>query len=222
MKESGIPWIGDVPAHWDYSLLRLAAQLESGHTPSRNRPDYWVSSECSIPWFSLADVWQLRDGRQRYLGETAEKVSPTGISNSSARVLPAGTVVLSRTASVGFSGIMPVPMATTQDFANWICGPRLTPDYLWWAFQAMRPEFDRLMMGSTHQTIYMPDLRQIKVPLPSIEEQARINNFLENKTSGWDSKQSALLRSIARLQEYRQALITAAVTGQLDIPEAPQ
>src|SRR5699024_2585708 len=118
---------------------------------SRSKSEYWEN--CHIPWFSLADVWQLRDGKQMYLGDTAEKISDLGLANSAADLLPAGTVILSRTASVGFSGIMPIPMATTQDFVNWIPGPSLASEYLLFTFRAMAAEFDRLKMGSTHKTI---------------------------------------------------------------------
>jgi type I restriction enzyme S subunit len=130
MKNSGVEWLGEVPEHWTVMPLRLAARIESGHTPSRSREDYWVAEECIYPWFTLGDVWQIRDGRTEYVFETQEKVSQIGLENSAARLLPANTVVLSRTASVGFSGILGAAMATTQDFVNWICGPRISPGHL--------------------------------------------------------------------------------------------
>ena len=165
-RESGHDWIGAIPANWDVARTRHVARLESGHTPSRQHPEYWVPEECTIPWVSLADVWQIREGRVDVIRETAEKVSPLGIANSAARVLPAGTVIVSRTASVGFSALIAEPMATTQDFVNWICGPRLRPKYLLYVFRAMRDEFRRLTMGSTHQTIYMPDVARFVTPVP--------------------------------------------------------
>src|SRR6185369_14841268 len=119
MKNSGVDWIGDVPTQWGVSRIKFVARLRSGHTPSRQQTEYW--QDCTIPWFGLADVWQIRDGRTEYVTETAEKISELGLANSAARLLPAGTVMLSRTASVGFSAIMGVPMATTQDFVNWVC-----------------------------------------------------------------------------------------------------
>jgi len=69
---------------------------------------------------------------------------------------------------------MGVPMATTQDFANWICGPQINPRYLLHVLRAMQREFERLMMGSTHQTIYMPDIQAFRVPLPPLVEQDAI------------------------------------------------
>jgi type I restriction enzyme S subunit len=108
------------------------------------------------------------------LDETKEKISEAGLKNSAAELLPSGTVILSRTASVGFSGIMPVPMATTQDFWNWICGKKLTPEYLLLLFRSMKQDFTRLTMGSTHKTIYQPDAASFVVCVPPIPEQEAI------------------------------------------------
>lgn len=219
MKDSGIPWIGEIPEHWEVPRIRFVAKLESGHTPSRYHPEYWVPEECVIPWFSLADVWQIRDHRCEYLKETSEKVSVVGLANSSARLLPAGTVVLSRTASVGFSGIMLVPMATTQDFVNWVCSPKVNPDFLLYVFRGMTQEFERLRMGSTHQTIYMPDVRSFSMPLPTVNEQTEIIEYIRQRTNRFNQMSDYVKCQIEKLQEYRRSLITAAVTGKLDIKE---
>jgi type I restriction enzyme S subunit len=215
-KPSGLGWAGDVPADWDVVKICLIAKLESGHTPSRQHPEYWVPSECTIPWFSLADVWQLREGTQDYLGETSECISPMGIAHSAARLLPAGTVVLSRTASVGFAGIMPRPMATTQDFANWVPGERVISEFLLYALRAMRGELDRAMMGSTHQTIYMPDIRRLAIPLPSRDEQIRIVAALRARLPKLDAAIAKKEQLLALMEEKRQALVTNAVTKGLD------
>src|SRR5207244_10020708 len=126
------------------------------------------------PWFGLADVWQIRDGKMEYEDETTENISELGLANSAARLLPKSTVILSRTASVGFSAIMGVDMATTQDFVNWVCGPTLRPEYLLYVFRSMQHEFRRLTMGSTHQTIYMPDAGRFSAPIPPVCQQQRI------------------------------------------------
>lgn len=220
LKSSGLGWADKIPKHWDVAKVCLVARLQSGHTPSRLHPEYWVPSECTIPWVSLGDVWQLREGVREYLAETKEKISPRGMANSAARLLPAGTVVLSRTASVGFSGIMPEPMATTQDFANWICGPRLLPEFLLYAFRGMKDEFQRMMMGSTHQTIYMPDIRRLSIPVPPRDEQSRIVRVLRRRLPRLDALIAKKERLIELLQENRQALITQAVTKGLD-PNVP-
>jgi type I restriction enzyme S subunit len=218
MKDSGAEWLGRVPAHWTVGNIRRFARMKTGHTPSRTNAEYW--QDCTIPWFTLADVWQLRDGRRKYLGETKEKISALGLANSAAELLPAGTVIFSRTASIGFSGIMPVPMATSQDFWNWICGPSLLPDYLLCLFRSMRQEFEALLMGSTHKTIYQPIAAGITLCVPPVEEQKKIVTHVENETRRIDSLVTKVGESIDKAAEFRTALISAAVTGKIDVRQA--
>ncbi|PKN21509.1 MAG: restriction endonuclease subunit S [Deltaproteobacteria bacterium HGW-Deltaproteobacteria-22] len=215
MKPSGIEWIGAIPAHWLSIPIKFVARLESGHTPSRQHPEYWEN--CTVPWFSLADVWQIREGKKDVVIETNEKVSELGLANSSARLLPQGTVILSRTASVGFSAIMGTAMATTQDFANWICGPKLFNEFLLFTFRAMREEFNRIMMGSTHNTIYMPDIEAFHMALPPLDEQTAILDSIRTETAKLDTLTAEAQRAIELLQERRTALISAAVTGKIDV-----
>ena len=217
MKDSGVEWLGEIPAHWDVKRTKFAATLRSGHTPSRQNPEYW--KDCTIPWFGLADVWQIRDRQVEYVQATAEKISEIGLANSAARLLPKGTVILSRTASVGFSAVLGVDMATTQDFVNWVCGPSLRPEYLLYVFRAMGPEFRRLAMGSTHQTIYMPDVGGFSTPVPPVPEQDEIVAFIRKETAAIDALTVKVRRAIDLLKEFRTALISAAVTGKIDVRE---
>ncbi len=218
LKTSGLSWVSAVPEHWTVANIRSFAAMKTGHTPSRSNPDYWV--DCSIPWFTLADVWQLRDGKKTYLGETANLISEKGLANSAAELLPEGTVVLSRTASVGFSGIMPVPMATSQDFWNWVPGDLLDSTYLMWIFRAMYREFQGLMMGSTHKTIYQHTAASIRIPVPPLDEQRGIAAYLDEQTAKIDTLIAETERFIELARERRSALITAAVTGQIDVRAA--
>lgn len=215
MRPSSIPWARKIPAHWTCGNIRRFATMKTGHTPSRTEPDYWV--DCDIPWFTLADVWQLRDDRRTYLGQTKEMISHKGLMNSAAELLPAGTVVFSRTASVGYSGIMPTPMATSQDFWNWVPDPVLTSQYLLILFRAMKQEFQRMTMGSTHKTIYQGDAAGLRICVPPIEEQLAIVQHVQRVTEDFDGMLDKASEAIACLTEYRSALITAAVTGQIDV-----
>ena len=217
-RDSGVEWLGEVPEHWAVMPIRYSARLESGHTPSRDHPEYW--DNCTVPWFTLSDVWQIREEARSVIYETREKISELGIKNSSARRLPAGTVMLSRTASVGFAAIMGVEMATTQDFANWVCGPSLAAPFLLNVFRAMRGEFKRLMMGSTHNTIYMPDIQAFRFALPPLPEQTAITAFLDRETAKIDALVAEQERLIELLKEKRQAVISHAVTKGLN-PDAP-
>jgi type I restriction enzyme S subunit len=176
-----------------------------------------------VPWFTLADVWQIRELGADYIYETKEKVSVLGLENSSARILPKGTVMLSRTASVGFSAIMGVDMATTQDFANWVCGPRLVPKFLLQVLRSMQAEFDRMKMGSTHNTIYMPDIQALQFALPPQDEQEAIVETLARETAKINTLVAEQQRLVDLLKEKRQAVISHAITKGLnsDAPMKP-
>jgi type I restriction enzyme S subunit len=216
--KSSIPWITDRPESWQEVQLKLVAALGSGHTPSRSRPEWWVPDECVVPWVTTGEVARLRSDREYTIVQTREKISRVGLANSSAVIHPTGTVVLCRTASVGYSGIMAGPMATSQDFATWTCGPLLRPAFLLLCLRAMRSDLlGRLAMGSTHKTIYMPDIETIQVPLPPIEEQDQVVAQVQSAVSELDMVDDALTQQIALLRERKRALITAAVTGELDV-----
>jgi type I restriction enzyme S subunit len=163
-----LPGITMKPSGWQLVRLTDVAKLESGHTPSRRHPEYW---DGGVPWVSLHDTGAL-DGPE--ISETAQTVSELGIAKSSARLLPRGTVVFSRTATVGKATVLGREMSTSQDFANYVCGPRVHNRYLMHLLRFMQTEWDRLMAGSTHQTIYMPVFRDLQVLLPEIREQERI------------------------------------------------
>lgn len=219
-RESSLAWLDTVPASWKEVRVGLVARMGSGHTPSRSRPEWWEN--CTIPWITTGEVRQVRDDRQEDLVETREKISELGLANSAAELHPAGTVVLCRTASAGYSAVMGMDMATSQDFVTWTCGPLLDPYYLLWCLRAMRSDLlGRLAMGSTHKTIYVPDLQMLRIPLPpTIAEQREIVAHIRRQNAWIDKLVDAVRQQVDLLTERRQAVITAAVTGQLDVSTA--
>ncbi len=107
-------------------------------------------------------------------------------------------------------------MATTQDFVGWIPSSRVRSKFLYYVLRAMKSEFQRLMIGSTHKTIYMPDIRSFRTPLPPVEEQDEIVRRLDASIDKYRRVHVRILESIERLTELRSSLITAAVTGQIN------
>lgn len=213
-----LPWLPAMPESWSTALLKLLATLGSGHTPSRSHPEWWVAGDCVIPWITTGEVAQIRSDRVEEISETRERISAAGLASSAAELRPGGTVVLSRTASVGFSAIMGTAMATSQDFATWTCGSLLRPDFVLLCLRAMRGDLlGRLAIGSTHKTIYMPDIESIRVPVPPITEQDRIVNAVREQLVAIDRFSDTVWRQIRLLRERREALITAAVTGEIDV-----
>jgi type I restriction enzyme, S subunit len=210
---SSLPWLEARPSHWPEVLIRLVASTGSGHTPSRDRPDWWEDG--TIPWITTGEVAQVRSDEQEVIYETREKISQVGLANSAAALHPPGTVVLCRTASAGYSGIMGTQMATSQDFATWTCGPKVRPRYLLLCLRAMRPDLlGRLATGSTHKTIYMPDIQSLRIPLPSLDEQDAATEAAWRHLRPLFAATRKLREQIILLQEHRHALITAVVTGE--------
>ncbi|MGT2458799.1 restriction endonuclease subunit S [Cupriavidus basilensis] len=166
----------EAPSGWQWHKLTDVARLESGHTPSRSRPDWWGGD---ISWVSLTEIRAL-DGR--WVESTLIKTNEAGIANSAARILPRGTVCFSRTASVGFVTVMAAPMATSQDFANWVCGGGLDPEYLMYALIRSRTELRELATGATHKTIYMPTLESFHVCTPPWQSNTRSSQLLKKSS----------------------------------------
>jgi type I restriction enzyme, S subunit len=146
------------PVGWQWRALVELARLESGHTPSRRHPEYWGGD---VPWISIRDA-KAHHGRAIF--ETIETTNALGIENSSARILPADTICLSRTASVGYVVKMGKAMATSQDFVNWVCGDELEPDFLKHLLLAEGEDLLRFASGAVHQTIYFPEVKAFHVP----------------------------------------------------------
>jgi len=202
---------------WARVQIRKVARLGTGHTPSRSVDAYWDPVDCTIPWLTLADVWQLRDGAVSVVHETKEKISPLGLANSAAVRHPAGTVAFSRTASVGFSCILGTDMATSQDFVTWTCGPKLDPRYLLWALRAERDDILQRTQGSTHKTIYMPDIEQLTIPLPPLDEQRRVVEYLDRETMRIDE----VVSKKEQLMDVLRARVAASVLADLDASTSP-
>ena len=212
MKPSGIDWIGDIPAHWEVTPVKRIAVLESGHTPDRKVNAYW--EDCDIPWVSLNDTEILRAGD--YISNTTLKINQLGLANSSARMLSERAVVFTRDATIGESAITTRPMAVSQHIIAWLCvRKRVVEEFLLLAIYGMRGELLRLTNGSTIGTIGLSDVKSIRIALPPPSEQSDIVSSVFRQKSKLEDIFQTVEKSIEQLSEYRSALITTAVTGQM-------
>jgi type I restriction enzyme, S subunit len=207
---SGLAWAPTLPERWKTVPLNAVARMGTGHTPDRNNAEYWA--ECNIPWVTTPDVTK-RPHSLEPLQETEQKISRKGLANSAAVLHPADTVMLSRTASVGYSVRIGIPMATTQAFVTWTPGPELDSRFLLLVFRAMRQEWNRLAYGSTHLTIYLPDLESLRIPLPPLGEQRKIADFVEVETSRIDRLSDLRSRYLDTLSEHFESEVKV-LTGR--------
>jgi type I restriction enzyme S subunit len=216
LKPSGIEWLGDVPAHWSVMPLKRACRIESGHTPQKSNEAYWVPEDSCIPWISLNDTKTL--DASDFIDDTVVKISELGMHNSSAHLIEAGAVVMNRDgARVGLAAITTKPMCVSQHIIAWVCGTSVFNHYLLHVLYAMNDEIYRLAGGATIPTIGMPDIREMTMPLPPLNEQNAIVDYLLDQRHRLDTLTAEAQRAIDLLQERRTALISAAVTGQIDV-----
>lgn len=197
------------PSGWRWVKLTDVARLESGHTPSRQHPEYWGGE---VPWIGIRDAGAHHGG---VIDATLQRVTELGLANSAARLLPAGTVCLSRTASVGYVVVMGRPMATSQDFVNWVCGPELEPRFLQWALLAEGDHLKSFGKGSTHTTIYFPEVLAFHLCLPSLDVQRRIVAKLDELLALSRAARERLEAVPALVEQYRQSVLAAAFRGDL-------
>jgi type I restriction enzyme S subunit len=199
--------IGTVPESWEVVFLDSVAKRGSGHTPDKKHPEYW---DGDIKWISLRDSGRLD---RLYISDTASRITPLGIDNSSAVEHPAGTVVLSRDAGVGKSAITTDVMAVSQHFMAWRCGPRLHNHFLYYWLQGMKPEFERIAIGNTIKTIGLPYFKQLRIPLPPVQEQHTIAEVLV----ATDKRVFAEQASVSELRALKGALMSVLLTGELRV-----
>lgn len=203
-----------LPEGWIWLPLVEIARMESGHTPSRRHPEWWGGD---VPWITLPDA---RDSHGKKILSTGEQTNAHGLENSAARMLPAGTVCVSRTASVGYVVVMGKPMATSQDFVNWVPTEAVASDWLRIVFMGDREALKRFGKGSVHKTIYFPEWLSIHIALPPRAEQHRIVAEVDRRLSAVEQLESAIDRSLQRAARLRQAILKQAFDGNL-VPQDP-
>jgi type I restriction enzyme S subunit len=139
------------------------------------------------------------------------------LANSSARLLPKGSVIFTRDATIGLTAITGGEMAVSQHLIAWIPGEHLEAVYLLRVFDAMRKYLDKFTFGATIKTIGMDDVRSLYTPLPPKDEQLAIAEHVSRQIKKLAELRLKVGSAIELLTKYRSALITNAVTGKIDV-----
>ena len=144
----------------------------SGGTPSSTNKSYYGGD---IPFLNIGDV------QQRFISSTHKFITAKGLSNSSARIVPAGSISLAMYASVGKVGILKEDMATSQAFFNMIFDNDSTRDYVftWFNKMDMESEWNRWISQGTQRNLNAAKIRNLNIKLPSVAEQQKIGEFFK-------------------------------------------
>lgn len=201
-----------LPADWDERPLSHVARLSSGGTPQAKNPMYYGGD---IPWAVIGD---LNDGVVR---QTAQAITQAGLDSSSAKIVPAGTVLIGMYGSIGKLGIAGTSMSTNQAIATIQASDELDNRYLFYYLLAQRRDLDRQGKGATQRNISQTILKPWPIRFPrQIDEQRRIVDLLEDHLSRLDAAENYLTSGFRRAKVWHQQVLTNTLWSA-DHPRAP-
>ncbi|MCI9626434.1 MAG: hypothetical protein HFI90_06585 [Clostridia bacterium] len=189
--------IGIIPEEWKVSYLNDFGDIISGGTPRTNVREYW---DGGIAWCTPSDITQTCG---KYISETNKTITELGLKNSSANLLPEGTILLCTRATIGELKISRIPMATNQGFKNILLNTPNNVDYLYYLLQTKKNDMIELAIGTTFLEISKGALCKIQLQTPPIIEQKNIAEAL----SDIDNLISSLEKVIEKKKAIKQACL---------------
>ena len=202
--------LSDLPDGWKVKTFGEVTDIFKGGTPKRNVERYFQGD---IAWATPTDITKL-DGAL-YIDDTATHISKEALGKSAARLLPAGTVLLTSRATIGKVAIANVPMATNQGFANFLCKEEIENIFLAYYLRSITDLLISLGGGTTFLEVTKTTLLDVGIPLPPLPEQHRIVAKIEELFTKLDAGIDALHKVQAQLKRYRQSVLKAAFEGKL-------
>lgn len=201
----------------------LIVRVDSGGTPSTSRADYW---DGDVPWLTPREVTRMTEGM--FVSRTERTLTRRGLRSSAARLLPPGTVMLTKRAPVGAVAVNAIEMATNQGFLNFRCGERLRPLYLAWWLRANRAYLEQVANGSTYPELYIADLFELELAAPPVPVQDRILEVLSAldlaaafsaaaaRVAVSPDRVPVLQEQGRRLERFRDHILPLLLSGEID------
>jgi len=206
------PWV--IPGHWRWVRMSDVATIVGGGTPRTDHPEFYGGD---IPWITPADLSKYT---AKTISQGARNITQGGLDNSGARMLPAGSVLFSSRAPIGYVAIAANPVATNQGFKSFVLGDELLPDFVYYYLQRAKDLAVALASGTTFLEISGANAARLPVPVPPLSDQRRIVAEIEKQFTRLDAGVAALRRVQANLKRYRAAVLKAACEGRLVPTEA--
>lgn len=213
MKDSGVEWLGQVPEHWQVGRIGYYAAVENGATPSRDNPSFW-SSDATVPWVSSGEV------NQGLVTEPTEFITPEAMATAGLRLIPAGSVLVGLVGqgrTRGMAAMLMIDAAINQNVAAVISRGELDGWFAYFTFGAAYAFVRDYGRGGNQAALNCEILSAFRIPIPPLDEQSRIAQSIRQETSRQDALITEAGRAIVLLRERRAALISAAVTGKIDV-----
>lgn len=211
MKDSGVDWLGTVPARWTVKAIKWESPVQRGASPRPIDDPNYFDDDGEYAWVRISDV----TAAGMYLDTTEQRLSDIG-SSLSVKMQP-GSPFLSIAGTVGKPCIANIKCCIHDGFVYF---PRWKGDsrFLFYVFASGEPYKGLGKMG-TQLNLNTDTVGSIVIGIPDAAEQGLIADYLDKATIDLDSMTATVEEAIDRLVEYRQAVITSAVTGKIDVRE---
>ncbi|GAA8981770.1 restriction endonuclease subunit S [Helicobacter pylori] len=183
-----------LPLNWQRVRLGDIAEIIGGGTPSTQITSFWNGS---INWFTPTEI-----GITKYVYKSQRTITPLGLKNSSAKLLPIGTILLTSRASIGDCAILKVVATTNQGFQSLIPLEKINNEFLYYLILTLKNKLLKLASGSTFLEVSPNKIKNLLIPLPPLNEQIAIANIL----SGLDRYLCALDALILKKESVKKAL----------------
>ena len=208
MKDSGIPWIGMVPEGWMITKIKRICALITGITPPSNDVENY--SENGFPWINPADLQEIErpSVAHKYLSQKGEEYI---------RILPEKSILVCCIGTIGKFGYIDSPASTNQQITSLIAEEMIYPQFLLYLVDALREAMENAATGNVLKILNSERLGNINVSIPSFDAQKKISFFIQKKCQKISSLRNEVEVSITLLKERRASLISAAVTGKIDV-----
>ncbi len=190
---------------WTNKNLGDVCGIIGGGTPSTANPIFWNGE---INWFTPTEV-----GLQKYLCTSNRKISKVGLVSCSARILPAGTILLTTRAGIGDLGILKFDAATNQGFQNLLPNPEVDNEFIYYLMQTKKSELIKNASGSTFLEISPRKLKAIEVSIPPLFEQKKIATILRE----FDEYIEVFNTKMIKLKLQKKGMMQALLTGSIRI-----
>jgi type I restriction enzyme S subunit len=181
--------------NWNEKSLFSIADIYGGGTPSTEKSDYWNGS---INWFTPSEV-----GKDKYVDSSNRKISENGLKNSSAKLLPPGTILISSRATIGQMSILKSEGSTNQGFQSLIVNENHSNEFIYYLCHILKRELIHRASGSTFLEISKNEVGNIKIKVPTLSEQIIIANFL----SSIDVKIEKIVKELEIIREFKKGLL---------------
>lgn len=200
----------ELPAGWEWVTLATIGEIVGGGTPKSDNPQYWAKN--GIKWLTPADLYGLKG---KYISSGARDISPAGLSNSSARLMPKGSVLFSSRAPIGYVAIADAELSTNQGFKSCVPYIKDSAEYIYYFLLASAKKIDAEASGTTFKEVSGAIVSKILFPLPPLSEQLKIISRANELMALCDQLEQHSLTNLDAHQQLVETLLTTLNANEL-------